>query len=70
MRPAKLGNTVYRDFPLDQLLDAIDWNPFFQVSTRPHRAIAWSERRVPPEHGSCRRRTVFAARAAHSALAA
>lgn len=34
VRPVALGNKVYRDYPLDKMLDAIDWNPFFQVSNR------------------------------------
>lgn len=30
-KPKYLGTKVYDDFPLEQLLSHIDWNPFFQV---------------------------------------
>ncbi|KAI9316377.1 methionine synthase [Dichotomocladium elegans] len=30
-KPKFLGTKVYDDFPLEKLLDRIDWNPFFQV---------------------------------------
>lgn len=46
VRPATLGNTVYRDYPLDQLLEAIDWNPFFQVRARRGRGLAPSTQRA------------------------
>jgi 5-methyltetrahydrofolate--homocysteine methyltransferase len=29
-RPAKLGLEVFDDYPLDELVDRIDWTPFFQ----------------------------------------
>jgi 5-methyltetrahydrofolate--homocysteine methyltransferase len=29
-RPAKLGLEVFEDYPLDELVDRIDWTPFFQ----------------------------------------
>lgn len=29
--PVKLGKTEFIDFPLDQLVDYIDWSPFFQT---------------------------------------
>eukprot|EP00897_Mesotaenium_endlicherianum_P008500 jgi/Mesen1/7679/ME000401S07012 len=31
VKPAFLGTKVYEDYPLERLLGAIDWNPFFQV---------------------------------------
>ncbi|KAI9021620.1 methionine synthase [Phycomyces nitens] len=30
-KPTFLGTKVYDDYPLEKLLDRIDWNPFFQV---------------------------------------
>lgn len=30
-QPRKVGATVYENFPLEDVLDYIDWNPFFQV---------------------------------------
>lgn len=30
-KPNLLGTKVYQDFPIEDLLDYIDWNPFFQV---------------------------------------
>lgn len=30
-RPCLLGTKVYKDFPLEDVLPYIDWNPFFQV---------------------------------------
>ncbi|ORZ19481.1 methionine synthase [Absidia repens] len=30
-KPTYLGTKVYDDYPLEKLLDRIDWNPFFQV---------------------------------------
>jgi len=34
VKPKMLGTKVLKEIPLDQtLLDAIDWNPFFQVCT-------------------------------------
>ena len=30
-KPNKTGVVVYDDFPLEDVLDCIDWNPFFQV---------------------------------------
>lgn len=30
-KPTFLGEKVYDDYPLEKLLDHIDWNPFFQV---------------------------------------
>lgn len=29
--PQALGRTVYKDYPIEDVLDYIDWNPFFQV---------------------------------------
>jgi len=29
--PSFLGSKVFRDYPLDRLVDQIDWNPFFSV---------------------------------------
>eukprot|EP01134_Creolimax_fragrantissima_P002512 CFRG2512T1 len=29
--PAKLGNVVFKDYPLEDLLPYIDWKPFFEV---------------------------------------
>ncbi|KAG2429238.1 hypothetical protein HXX76_011007 [Chlamydomonas incerta] len=31
VKPKVLGNKVIRDFPIEDVLDYIDWNPFFQV---------------------------------------
>jgi 5-methyltetrahydrofolate--homocysteine methyltransferase len=31
VRPALLGSKVFRGFPLEEVIDYIDWNPFFQV---------------------------------------
>eukprot|EP00245_Coleochaete_scutata_P006803 TRINITY_DN21589_c0_g1_i1.p1 TRINITY_DN21589_c0_g1~~TRINITY_DN21589_c0_g1_i1.p1 ORF type:complete len:1401 (-),score=383.05 TRINITY_DN21589_c0_g1_i1:665-4759(-) len=31
VKPKFLGTKVLEDYPLDKLVDAIDWNPFFQV---------------------------------------
>ena len=33
-KPNKTGVIVYDDFPLEDVLDCIDWNPFFQVFSR------------------------------------
>lgn len=30
-KPQLIGTKVYADFPLEDVLDYIDWNPFFQV---------------------------------------
>lgn len=30
-RPKLLGTKVYNDFPLEEVVSYIDWNPFFQV---------------------------------------
>ena len=30
-RPAHLGTRVFKDYPLEEVLPYIDWNPFFQV---------------------------------------
>lgn len=30
-KPSLLGTKVYQDFPIEELLPYIDWNPFFQV---------------------------------------
>eukprot|EP00884_Botryococcus_braunii_P010648 jgi/Botrbrau1/19585/Bobra.0035s0068.1 len=30
-RPKLIGTKVYTDFPLEEVVDYIDWNPFFQV---------------------------------------
>ena len=32
-RPQLIGTKVYDDFPLEDVLEYIDWNPFFQVRT-------------------------------------
>jgi hypothetical protein len=29
--PKVLGTTVYSNYPIEQVVDYIDWNPFFQV---------------------------------------
>lgn len=34
--PLKTGATIYEAFPLEDVLDYIDWNPFFQVRCRLH----------------------------------
>ena len=59
-QPRKLGVTVYEDFPLQDVLDYIDWNPFFQVSclpfvldvsglwTKPYSSVDWT----PPFRGT------------------
>ena len=31
VRPQQLGTVVYEDFPLQEVVPYIDWNPFFQV---------------------------------------
>ncbi len=31
-KPALLGTKVYQDYPIEELLPYIDWNPFFQVT--------------------------------------
>jgi 5-methyltetrahydrofolate--homocysteine methyltransferase len=31
VKPKVLGNKVLLDFPIEDLLEYIDWNPFFQV---------------------------------------
>lgn len=31
VRPNLLGNKVINDFPIQDVVDYIDWNPFFQV---------------------------------------
>ena len=31
VRPSFLGTRVFRDFPMEEVLEAIDWNPFFQT---------------------------------------
>jgi cobalamin-dependent methionine synthase I len=30
-RPRLIGTKVYEDYPLEDVVDYIDWNPFFQV---------------------------------------
>jgi 5-methyltetrahydrofolate--homocysteine methyltransferase len=30
--PKKEGTTVFLDFPIEDVVEYIDWNPFFQVS--------------------------------------
>ncbi len=30
-RPRLIGTKVYEDYPLEDIVDYIDWNPFFQV---------------------------------------
>jgi 5-methyltetrahydrofolate--homocysteine methyltransferase len=30
-KPALLGTKAYLDFPIEELLPYIDWNPFFQA---------------------------------------
>jgi cobalamin-dependent methionine synthase I len=32
VRPKVLGSTVYSNYPIEDVIDYIDWNPFFQVS--------------------------------------
>ena len=34
VEPAHTGTTVYTDFPLEDVVDYIDWNPFFQVCSQ------------------------------------
>ena len=29
--PKLLGTKVYENYPIEEVLDYIDWNPFFQV---------------------------------------
>lgn len=29
--PKKLGVTVYMDYPIEDVVEYVDWNPFFQV---------------------------------------
>jgi cobalamin-dependent methionine synthase I len=31
VRPAVIGTKVYKAFPIEDVVDYIDWNPFFQV---------------------------------------
>merc|ERR1719327_2142257 len=31
VHPSVLGTRVFRDFPMEEVLEAIDWNPFFQT---------------------------------------
>jgi len=31
IKPAMLGSRVFKDFPIEEVVRAIDWNPFFQV---------------------------------------
>ena len=31
VQPAALGTTVFEDYPLEEVVPYIDWNPFFQV---------------------------------------
>lgn len=33
VRPSVQGTKVFMSFPIEGVLDYIDWNPFFQVST-------------------------------------
>lgn len=35
MKPKLIGTKTYIDFPIEDVLDYIDWNPFFQVLLRP-----------------------------------
>ncbi len=37
IKPAKMGITVFDDFPLAELINFIDWTPFFQVWELPGR---------------------------------
>ncbi len=37
-KPNKTGVVVYDDFPLEDVLDCIDWNPFFQVCAGCHES--------------------------------
>lgn len=32
VRPAVLGTEVFTSYPIEEVVDYIDWNPFFQVS--------------------------------------
>lgn len=36
VRPSVLGTKVFMSFPIEDVLDYIDWNPFFQVSQHVH----------------------------------
>lgn len=31
VKPKQLGTTVYKEYAVKDILDYIDWNPFFQV---------------------------------------
>lgn len=48
-QPKTVGTTVYEDFPLEDVLEYIDWNPFFQACRCTAIAIlqamtrAWAE---------------------------
>ena len=33
VKPRQLGTQVYKEFDVKDVVDYIDWNPFFQVST-------------------------------------
>jgi 5-methyltetrahydrofolate--homocysteine methyltransferase len=41
VRPALLGTKVFESFPIEDVVDYIDWNPFFQVGSPPS-AADWS----------------------------
>ena len=47
VKPQLIGTKVYEDFPLEEVLDYIDWNPFFQVPlllcTGPHPSAGSSQ---------------------------
>jgi 5-methyltetrahydrofolate--homocysteine methyltransferase len=32
VRPAVLGTEVFKSYPIEEVVDYIDWNPFFQVN--------------------------------------
>jgi hypothetical protein len=36
VRPSLLGAKSFMSFPIEEVLDYIDWNPFFQVKPRRH----------------------------------
>lgn len=45
VRPAAMGNTVIKDYPIEDVLAYIDWNPFFQVRAAGRRGVcacAWA----------------------------
>lgn len=40
VKPKLLGTEVYKNYAVKDVVDYIDWNPFFQVSPGPAEAVS------------------------------